>query len=62
MGKKFNVNYEDFVHNFGKDLKKKSSYVLPQHKIRELLIILKENKFPISYIQTKELRKQFRYI
>ena len=51
--KKLDVNYEDFVHDFGKDLKKKSSYVLLEHKIRDLLIILKQNKFPTSYIQNK---------
>ena len=57
-GRKYDINYQDFVHDFGKDLKKKYSYVLPQHKIRDLLIILKENRFPTSYIQNKELRKR----
>ena len=56
-GRKYDVNHEDFVNDFGKDLKKKF-YVLLQHKIRDLLIFLKENKFPTSYIQNKELRKQ----
>ena len=57
-GRKYDVNYEDFIHDFGIDLKKKSSYVLPQHKIRDLIIIHKQNKFPTSYIQNKEIRKQ----
>ena len=55
-GRKYDVNYEDFVHDFGKNLKKKS-YVLLQYKIRELLIILKQNTFPTSYIENKELKQ-----
>ena len=36
----------------------KKCYILPQHKIRDSMFILKENKFPASYIQNKEIRKQ----
>ena len=57
-GRKCDINYKDFIHDFGKGLKKKSSYVLPQHKIRDFITILKQNKFPTSYIKNKEIRKQ----
>ena len=59
-GKTINISYDDFIHDFGKNISKENMYSLRKTERQTLLRSLKKFKVSTTSIRNMELREEYK--